>query len=182
MFLPVLLFFAAVLLIALFMSIRISIELVAKNSGITYTVKGSIFKYINVVEVKSGIKKRKRENEKTDRKREKVLGLIKAAVIRDKGKIFHIEKLSLTGTFSIEDAAANAILYGAFIVLWQFILLILSANFKLEHQNYSFYPDYQNGKNELIFQAILRVVIFKVLLLLINYFIELKKQKKNKAE
>ncbi|NLM09520.1 MAG: DUF2953 domain-containing protein [Clostridiaceae bacterium] len=171
MFLPVILFFVAILLLMLFMSLRISIELTAKSSGITYTVKGSIFKYIKIVEVKSGTKKQKRQEKDSEKKRERILDLIRIAI---NGKIFHIEKLSLSGTFSINDAAANAVLYGTFLTLWQFIIILLSANFKLEHQNYSFYPDFQNDKNELIFQLILRVVILKALSLIINYYLESK--------
>ena len=61
MFLPVILFFVAILLLMLFMSLRISIELTAKSSGITIRLKGSIFKYIKIVEVKKRHKKQKRQ-------------------------------------------------------------------------------------------------------------------------
>lgn len=174
MYLPVILVLAGVLVFILLMSLRISVEVIARSSGITYTVKGSILKYIKIAEVKSGSRKKKKGKKDTEKKREKLLGIIKTAVKKNNGKIFHVEKLSLTGSFSLEDAAADAILYGTFLILWQFIIIFLSANFKFEHQNYSFYPDFQNNKNELIFQLILRVVILRVLLLLINYYFESK--------
>lgn len=181
MYLPVLLFLAALLIFVLFMSFRISIEVVADNSGISYTVTGSILKHIKVVEVKSDFNKPKKP--KTDKSenifsRNKILGFIKSAVEKDRGKIFHIEKLSLAGKFSIGDAAADAILYVFFIVLWQFIIIFFSSKFKLEHQNYSLYPDFQNENTELIFQMILRVVILKALLMIINYFFESKRKNK----
>lgn len=179
MILPVVLSVAAFFVLLLFMSLRISVEVVAENSGIRYTVKGSILKYIKIAEVKSGVKKKDKPGEK-DKKREKILGLVKTAFKKNNGKIFHIEKLSLTGTFSVEDAAANAVLHGFFIILWQFFLIFLSANFKLEHQYYRFYPDFQNDRNEFIFQIILRVVIFRALLLIIRYWINSKF--KNKTE
>ncbi|HEY8422697.1 MAG TPA: DUF2953 domain-containing protein [Thermoclostridium sp.] len=181
MYLPVILFFIAVFVSVLFMSLRISIEVIAENSGVTYSVKGIILKYIKIAEVKSGTEKPKKP-QKAEKEREKILGIIKTAMKKNNGKIFHIEKLSLTGTFSVDDAAANAILYGFFIILWQFIIIFLSAHFTFEHQNYGLYPDFQNDKNELIFQVILRVVILKALLLVLTYYFESKVKNKRKAE
>lgn len=179
MYLPVLLVFVAFLLLLRFLSLRISVELIAKDSGITYTIKGSIFKFIKVMEIKSGTEKKKEWKIDAGEDlfiREKVLGLLGSALKKNKGKIFHIEKLSVKGSFSIKDAAADAILYGTFIMLWQFLLIFLSANFSLEHQNYSFYPDFQNNKNELIFHLIFRVVILKVVLLSVNYLIKTRRE------
>lgn len=174
MYLPVILVLAAILAAMLFMSLRISVEFTAKSSGVTYTIKGSIFKYISIMEVKSGTGRKRRHEEKSGTRREKILDLVRVAIDRKNGKIFHIEKLSLSGTFTTMDAAADSILYGTFLILWQFILILLSANFKLEHQNYSFYPDFHNNRNELIFRLILRVVIFKALLLIIKYYLDSK--------
>lgn len=103
--------------------------------------------------------------------------IIGRAVKNKKGKIFHIEKLSLKGTFSIEDAAANAILHGVFMILWQFLLIFLASNFRLEHQHYNLLPDFEHDRNKMIFQAILRVVILNMVLFSIHSFFESKNKK-----
>jgi len=180
MYLQVVLIFVAVFLFLLFMSLRISIEVMVKNSNITYAIKGIIFKYVKIVEIKSGTKKPKK-SDRVDKKREKLLGIVETAMKKNRGKIVHIEKLSLSGTFSFDDAAVNAILHGLFIILWQFFIVFLSANFTFEHQNYNFYPDFQNDKNELIFQVILRIVIIKALALIITYYFESRIKNKNKS-
>ena len=176
--------FVPVLLISLLLLIssRINIVFIAKDTGITYTIKGDLLKVIKVFEIKSGRDEREKKNWQINQKekgvlRARFLGLINQAIQEQRGKIFHIEKLSIDGTFSIEDAAANAVLYGLFLILWQFVLIFLAKNFKLEHQYYNFLPDFQNDKNELIFQAIFRVVIFKMLLLVAHNLIATVKKK-----
>ncbi len=195
MLLPVILIFLTLLFIILLLSFRIFVELIAKNSGITYTIKATIFKYIKVVEVKSGqkskqkkpkrgaeVSKKKWETSAKENKaiHERVINIISVVLKENRGKVFHIEELSLSGLFSIEDAAVDAILYGIFLALWQFLIIFLSANFRVEHQSYKFYPDFQNNKNELIFHGILRVVLIKVLLLVVenNIHTKLKKFRK----
>lgn len=180
MILPVILVFVVFLLLLL--SFRINIELIARDSGITFTVKGSILKVIKVFEVKSGSEKMGKKVWQTGDKergiiRRRVFGIIREALTERKGKIFHIEKLTVDGTFSIEDAAADAILHGLFLTLWQFLLIFLAANFTLEHQNYNFLPDFRNGRNEFIFHIIFRVVIINMLLLVLHTFMEARKKK-----
>ncbi|NLN64832.1 MAG: hypothetical protein GX144_05395 [Clostridiaceae bacterium] len=181
--------FVPVLLISLLLliSFRINIVFIAKDTGITYTIKGDLLKVIKVFEIKSGRDEREKKNWQINQKekgvlRARFLGLINQAIQEQRGKIFHIEKLSIDGTFSIEDAAANAVLYGLFLILWQFVLIFLAKNFKLEHQYYNFLPDFQNDKNELIFQAIFRVVIFKMLLLVAHNLIATVKKKPSNLE
>lgn len=181
MILTAFLLFFLLLLVLLFISFRISIELIANETGITYTIKGNILKVIKVFEVKNG-REGKKKRWTTDRQekgalRKKFLGIIKTAIDDRRGKIFHIEKLSLTGSFSLNDAAANAILYGFFLTLWQFLLIFLAANFRLEHQNYNFLPDFQHDRNEMIFHAIFRVVIVNMVLLLIHNLRKVKQKK-----
>jgi len=182
MILPVILVPVAFLLLLLLLSFRINIELIAKDSGITYTISGSILKVVKIYEVKSGSENMGKKVWKTGAKeqntiRKRLLGVIKEAITEQKGKIFHIEKLSVNGTFSTEDAAANAILHGLFLTLWQFLLIFLAANFTLEHQNYNFLPDFRNDRNEFIFHVIFRVVIIKMLLLVLHTLIESRKKK-----
>lgn len=188
MYLPVILAFIALLsVLLLFLSIRISIEFIARETGITYTIKGSVFRYLKVLEVKSGTEKRGKKRWKTGYKekrlvREKLLGLLQTAVKKRKGRMFHIEELSLNGTFSLEDAAANAVIYGLLLILWQFLLIFLAANFKLERQNYNFMPDFQNDKNEMMFHIIFRVILLKIILLIIHWSVDTKGKKFNKSE
>ena len=59
MHLPVIFIFLSFLFLILLLSFRISLEVIAKKSGITYTVKATLFKYVKVVEVKSGQKNEK---------------------------------------------------------------------------------------------------------------------------
>ncbi|AGC67578.1 hypothetical protein Cst_c05560 [Thermoclostridium stercorarium subsp. stercorarium DSM 8532] len=174
MYLPVVFCIIALIIVALFMSLRISIEFTAGSEGISYTVKGIVFKYIKILEIKSNSEKKRKKTKGGEKKRGRILGIIRTAMRKKNGKAVHIEKFSLTGTFSVDDAAANAILYGGFIILWQFAVLFLSEHFTFEHQNYAFYPDFQNDKTEFIFQIIFRVVIFKALLLLARYWLESK--------
>jgi hypothetical protein len=182
MILPAILVSAVLILLLLLISFRINIELIARDSGITYTVKGSILKVIKVFEIKSGSEEKGKKNWQTDEKeqgfiRKRLLGIIKEAITEQRGKIFHIEKLSVDGTFSIEDAAANAILHGLFLTLWQFLLIFLAANFTLEHQNYNFLPDFRNDRNEFIFHVIFRVLIIHMVLLVLHTLIEARKKK-----
>jgi energy-coupling factor transporter transmembrane protein EcfT len=182
MILPVIFVLAGFVLLLLLLSFRIHIELIATDSGITYTISGNIMKVVKIYEVKSGSgdkdkKMRKAGGKDKDTIRKRLLGVIKEAITEQRGKIFHIEKLSVDGTFSIEDAAANALLYGLFLTLWQFLLIFLSANFTLEHQKYNFMPDFRNDRNEFIFHAIFRVVIIRMLLLVIHSLIESRKKK-----
>ncbi len=182
MILTVILIFVVFLLLLLLLSFRINIELIARDSGIAYTIKGNILKVIKVFEVKSGSEEAGKKVWETDEKeqgfiRKRLFGIIKEALTEQKGKIFHIEKLSVDGTFSIEDAAANAILHGLFLTLWQFLLIFLAANFTLEHQTYNFLPDFRNDRNEFIFHVIFRVVIINMLLLVLHTLIEARKKK-----
>jgi len=174
MYLPVILCIAAVVLLMLFMSLRISVELTAEESGISYTIRGNIFRYIKKMEIRSGSGRKRVNKKKGEKRHDKLLGIIKTAIRKNNGKVIHVEKLSLTGTFSIEDAAANAILYGIFLILWQYIILFLSANFTFEHHNYNLRPDFQNNKNSLFFQIVMRIVVLKALLLLIKHYLETK--------
>lgn len=181
MILPVI-FVSAIFLLLLLISFRINIELIAKDSGITYTIKGSLLKVVKVFEIKSGSEEMGRKVWQTDEKeqsfiRKRLFGIIKEAITEQRGKIFHIEKLSVDGTFSIEDAAANAILHGLFLTLWQFLLIFLAANFTLEHQNYNFLPDFRNDRNEFIFHVIFRVVIIQMVLLVLHTLMEARKKK-----
>jgi len=171
MCLPVIFCIAAVITLMLSMSLRISVEVTAGDSGINYTIRGSILRYIKILEIKSGTEKKRKPKKKSEKKRDRILGIVKAAFKKKNGKMIHVEKLSLTGTFSTEDAAADAILHGLFIILWQFIIIFLSANFTFEHQNYNFLPDFQNNRNELVFQLILRIVILNALIVLIRYYL-----------
>lgn len=187
MVLPVFLTPVFLLLLLLLISFRINIEFIAKDSGMTYTIKGNILKVVKVFEIKSGREEKRKKHWRVNNKekgfiRKRLIGIIKTAIDDQRGKIFHIEKLSVNGTFSIEDAAANAILYGLFLILWQFLLIFLSANFKLEHENFNFLPDFRNDRNELIFHVIFRVVIFNIVMLVLHNLIEARKKKTRKSE
>jgi hypothetical protein len=195
MHLPVIFIFLSFLFLILLLSFRISLEVIAKKSGIAYTVKATLFKYVKVVEVKSGQKKTKKSEKSTEGRKkkwktsdkeskaihERVIDIIYAILKKNRGKIFHIEELSISGSFSLEDAALDAILYGTLIILWQFLIIYLSANFSLEHQSFKFYPDFKNNTNELVFHGILRVVIIQAIFVLIKYSID-KKKIKRKSE
>ena len=87
MYLPVILVLAAILAAMLFMSLRISVEFTAKSSGVTYTIKGRIFKYISIMEVKSGTGRKRRHEEKSGKRRKKILDLVRVAIDRKNGKI-----------------------------------------------------------------------------------------------
>lgn len=173
MILPVFLILIALIALFLLNSFRINIELVARDASVNYTIRGSVLKVIKVFEVKSGDEEKKGKPRKTKGNKKgsfgkRVLVAIRKAILEHRGKIIHIERLSVDGTFSIEDAAVNAVLYGIFLTLWQFLLLFLAANFRLEHQSYNFMPDFRNDRNEFIFNAILRVVILNMVLLVIH--------------
>jgi hypothetical protein len=182
MIFPVILVAVVFIVLLLLISFRINIELIATDSGITYTIKGSILKVVKVFEVKSGSEEMGKKTWQTSEKeqgfiRKRLFGVIREAITEQKGKVFHIEKLSVDGTFSIEDAAANAILHGLFLTLWQFLLIFLAANFTLEHQYYNFLPDFRNDRNEFIFHVIFRVVIFNMVMLVLHTMIEARKKK-----
>lgn len=182
--LPVFLLIPGLLLLLLLLSLRISVEFIAKDTGISYSVRGSVFKFLKLFELKSGVTANKKRSYEEGKEtiREKILSMVDNAIKEHRGKIFHIEKLSLKGTFSIEDAAANAILYGLFMILWQFLLIFLSTHFKLEHQNYNFLPDFQHDRNELTFHAILRVVLFNLVVFIIHNLIDERRKKYSKSE
>jgi len=188
MYLPVILASIALLsMLLLFLSIRISIEFIARETGITYTIKGSVFRYVKVLEVKSGTEKRWKKRRKAGSKerrlvRDRLPGLIQTALKRRKGRMFHIEELSLNGTFSIKDAAANAVIYGVLLILWQFLLIFLAANFKLERHNYNFMPDFKNNKNEMMLHIIFRFIPLKIILLIIHWIADTNGKKFNKSE
>ena len=128
MHLPVIFIFLSFLFLILLLSFRISLEVIAKKSGITYTVKATLFKYVKVVEVKSGQKKTKKSEKSTEGRKkkwktsdkeskaihERVIDIIYAILKKNRGKIFHIEELSISGSFSLEDAALDAILMAHF--------------------------------------------------------------------
>ena len=168
------------LLLFLFIRFRIYIEFTAKESEITYTIKGKILKVIKVFEVNSGEKDKKQAkiNEKKEYSKDNnVLKIFRKVIAEQRGKLIHIEKLSVDGTFSIEDAAANALLYGLFLTLWQFLLIFLAANFSLEHQSYNFLPDFQKDRNEMVFCSILRVEAVHMVLLVLHILMEARKKK-----
>jgi hypothetical protein len=151
---------------------RIWVELIAKDSSFTYTIKGTILKYIPIFEIKSGTEKKGRKKWRLGSKEKKTvrtdfLNLIGGAIRKNKGKILHIEKLELTGSFSVEDAAANAIIYGIILVLWNYFIIALSAWFSLEHGSFSLVPDFQNNTNKLMFHAVFRVMLLNVLILIL---------------
>lgn len=174
------------LLIPLASSFRISIEFIVRESSATYTIKGTVFKYVKVMEVNNTSRKRKHKRRETHKRKkgfgEKLPNLIQTALKNRKGKMLHIEELSLRGTFSIEDAAANAVIYGILLIIWQFLLIYLAANFKLEHQYYNFIPDFQNDRNEMMLHVIFRVVVLKAIWLIITWFIETRRKNFNKSE
>ncbi len=180
MVLPVFLILAALIFI-LMNSFRIHIELTARDERISYTIRGSILKVITLFRVTDGDEEKRRKPESDGKEKgsfgKRVFGIIREAILDHRGKIIHIEKLSVDGTFSIEDAAANAILYGIFLSLWQFLLIFLAANFRLEHQSYNFLPDFRNDRNEFIFHLIFRVVILNMVLLVIHTMIVNRKKK-----
>lgn len=181
MVLPVFLMLA-ILIFVLMNSFRIQIELSAREEIISYTIRGSILKVITLFKITDNDEKKSRKPQKSDGKEKgsfgkRVFEIIREAILDHRGKIIHIERLSVDGTFSIEDAAANAILYGIFLSLWQFLLIFLAANFRLEHQSYNFLPDFRNDRNEFIFQLIFRVVILNMVLLVIHTMIVNRKKK-----
>ncbi len=185
--LPVFLIIPLIITILLLFSLRISLELLAKEEDITYTVKGSIFKHLKVFEIKKGTEDEGKKRWKTDWKenkfiKTKVLSIYDSALKKHAGKVLHIEKLELHGTFSVEDAAVDAILYGVFLALWQFLLIFLSANFSLEHQCFNFLPDFNKNRNKLIFHAIFRIVIINILWLIIWIKIEDKRNRKKNSD
>jgi len=173
MYLPV--FFILFLLILLLLSnFRIWVELIARDAGIAYTIKGTVLKYIPVFEIKGGTEEKGGKQWRLGSKekktiRTKFLNLIVGAVRRNKGKLLHIEKLELTGSFSFDDAAADAIIYGIILSLWNYLIIALSAWFSLEHGNFSLVPDFQNNRNKLMFHAVLRIMLLNVLVLILLY-------------
>ncbi|MBP7176342.1 MAG: hypothetical protein KBA53_09045 [Thermoclostridium sp.] len=184
----VLIIFLSLLLLFLFIRFRIYIEFTAKESGINYTIRGKILKVIKVFEVngdsdekgeksKRSKKASKSNKKKKDSKDVSFPRIIRKVIEKRNGKLIHIEKLSVDGTFSIEDAAANALLHGLFLTLWQFLVIFLAANFSLEHQSYNFLPDFQKDRNEIFFCTILRVESVHMVLLVLHILMEARKKK-----
>jgi len=175
MYMPVFLIsFFLLILLLLLANFRIFVEFIAKDAGIAYTVKGTILKYIPVFEIKRGTEEKGRKQWMLGLKEKRTLhrnflNLIVGAVRKNKGKKLHIEKLELTGSFSIEDAAANAIIYGIILSLWNCFIILLSAWFSLEHGNFSLVPDFQNNRNKLMFHAVFRIMLLNVLVLILLY-------------
>jgi len=172
MYLPVFLIPFLLILLLLLTNFRIWVEFIARDSTVTYTIKGTILKYVPIFEVKSGTEKKGRKKWRLGSKEKKTIrtnfiNLIVGAVRKNKGKMLHIEKLELTGSFSVEDAAANAILYGIFLVLWNYFIIALSAWFNLEHGNFNVVPDFQNNRNRFMFHAVFRVMLLNVLILIL---------------
>jgi hypothetical protein len=172
MYLPVFLIIFLLVLLLLLANFRIHVELIAKDADITYTIKGTILKYIPIFEIKSGTEKKGRKKWRLGLKEKKTvrtnfLNLIAGAIRKNRGKMLHIEKLELTGSFSVEDAAVNAIIYGIILVLWNYFIITLSAWFSLEHGNFSLIPDFQNNANRLMFHAVFRVMLLNVFILLL---------------
>ncbi len=181
MLLPI---FFIILILGFFLlgSLRISVWLVAKDTGITYNIQLNILKFIKVFEVKSGTRKRKkrRKSETKEKKRahSTVYGIFSHALHNHKGKVLHIEKLDLQGTFSTKDAAANAILFGILMILWQWLLIFLTAHFSLEHQNFHILPDFQNHRNEMVLHFIFRIVFMKILFLILSSLMKRQRPQK----
>ena len=172
MYLPVFFVLFLLILLLLLTNFRIQIELIAVVVGFAFTIFGTVLKYIPVFEVKGGAEEKGKKQWKLGSKeketvRKRFINLIVGAVRKNKGKILHIEKLELTGSFSTEDAAANAIIYGIILALWNFLVIVLSAWFNLEHGNFNLVPDFQNNRNELIFHAVIRVMLLKILILIL---------------
>jgi hypothetical protein len=61
MYLPVFLIIFLLVLLLLLANFRIHVELIAKDADITYTIKGTILKYIPIFEIKSGTEKKGRK-------------------------------------------------------------------------------------------------------------------------
>lgn len=75
MYLPVVFCIIALIIVALFMSLRISIEFTAGSEGISYTVKGIVFKYIKILEIKSNSEKKEKRRKAAKKNVEGFWGL-----------------------------------------------------------------------------------------------------------
>lgn len=167
-------------------SARISVVLALNDDVFEYKIKGSILKHITVFAIKSGVDKEGRQFGKKSKgkknREDKFLNILKNALKGRKLRLIHVERLVLEGTYSIGDAAANAILFGLFMALWQFLLLYLNEHFKLEHQSFRLKPDFQNDRNNFTFHIILRAAVFKIVWLLLLHFLkEHRHKEKNLA-
>lgn len=161
-------------------SARLSIVLELRDDIFAYRVTGSILKYITVFTVKSGVKKegRWRKVWKGKKNKEgKYLNILKNVLEERKLRLIDVERLVLEGTYSIGDAAVNAILYGVFMALWQFFLIYLNEHFKLKHQSFRLKPDFQNDRIDLKFQIILRAAVFKIVWMIFFYVIKTHKHR-----
>lgn len=173
MYLPVFLIALLLILMLLLVNFRVFVELAANDSGIAYTIKGTVLKYIPVFEIKSGTEKKGRKQWKLGSKEKRTIrtrffNLIIGAIRKNKGKALHIEKLEVMGTFSAEDAAVNAIIYGIIIALWNCFIIMLSAWFSLEHGNFNLIPDFHNNRNEFMFHAVIRIMLLKILIIILS--------------
>lgn len=165
------------IVLVLLASARISINLNVKDGALVYRITGSILWYIKIFEIKSGIEKKTKKRFGGFKEERGTTGgnffeIIKKVLKRRKLRIIHIDRLIIEGTYSIGDAAANAILFGLFITLWQFLLIFLNEKFKLEYHSFKLIPDFQKDKNDIIFHAILRATVFNLIWL---YLIGVKK-------
>ncbi|NLY18579.1 MAG: DUF2953 domain-containing protein [Clostridiaceae bacterium] len=178
-------FFYPFFLVGLFIAImlltsaRISVVLNFSDNIFAYRITGSILKYITVFAIKSGGEKERQKRDKvrkgTGSKEGKYLNLLKSALLERKLKLIHVEKLELEGTYSIGDAAVNAIFFGIFMALWQLLLIILNERFRLEHQSFRLRPDFHNAGNNFKFHLVLRAAIYKILWLLLFDIIKTRK-------
>jgi hypothetical protein len=166
-------------------SVRLSIVLNIKDNILAYEITGSLFKYIKIFEVKSGVEKKgariwKKYRDEKRYKGDKNTRILKKALKERKTRMIHVEKLLLEGTYSIGDAAANAILFGIFMALWQILLIYLNEHFKLDHQNFKLKPDFHNDRNDVNFHVVLRTTVYKIIWLLCIFIIST--HMKNKKE
>ncbi len=172
-------FVLAFFVIIMFLSnLRVSFLLNVKSCTITYKMTGRILKYIKIFEVKSGDEKKKRNNWKKSRNETKPGNRIYYKILQKafkgrKMRMIHIERLILEGTYSIGDAAVNAIFLGFFMALWQLLLLFLNERFILEQQKFEFTPDFHNDQNDFFLQIILRVTLLKFIWLILIFYIKI---------
>ena len=181
------LFYLLLIIIFLFSisSVRLLITLNIKDNILAYEISCSLLSYIKIFEIKSGVKKKRTGLWKKYRNEKKSEGgklgrILKKALKERKTRMIHVEKLLLEGTYSIGDAAANAILFGVFMALWQILLIYLNEHFKLDHQNFKLKPDFHNDRNDVNFHVVLRTTVYKIIWLLCIFFIST--HMKNKKE
>jgi len=105
-------------------------------------------------------------------KGEKYLNILKNALKEPELRLIVVERLVLEGTYSIGDAAVNAILFGILIILWQILIIYLSENYKLEHESFRFKPDFQSDRNNFKFHVTLRAAIYKIVWLILKHTIK----------